>query len=65
MEGDPYFVGDGDLEAAEALVESAEHAELFLYSGVRHLFADPSLASYDSVAAALLTERVLDFLAVS
>jgi dienelactone hydrolase len=65
MEGDPYFVGDGDLEAAEALVESAEHAELFLYSGDRHLFADPSLASFDSVAAALLTERVLDFLAVS
>lgn len=65
MEGDPYFVGDGDLEAAEALVESVERAELFLYSGDRHLFADPSLASFDSVAAALLTERVLDFLAVS
>jgi dienelactone hydrolase len=65
MEGDPYFVGDGDLEAAAALVESSEHAELFLYSGDRHLFADPSLASFDSVAAALLTERVLDFLAVS
>ena len=65
MEGDPYFVGDGDLEAAEALVESAEHAELFLYSGDRHLFADPSLASFDSVAAGLLTQRVLDFLAIS
>jgi dienelactone hydrolase len=65
MEGDPYFVGDGDLEAAESLVRSAEHAELFLYSGDRHLFADPSLASFDSVAAALLTERVLDFLATS
>jgi dienelactone hydrolase len=65
MEEDPYFVGDGDLEAAEALVESAEHAELFLYSGDQHLFADPSFASFDSVAAALLTERVLDFLAIS
>ncbi len=64
MEEDPYFVGDGDLEAAEALVESADHAELLLYPGDRHLFADPSLASFDSVAAALLTERVLDFLAV-
>jgi dienelactone hydrolase len=65
MEGDPYFVGDGDLEAAEALVGSVEHAELFLYSGDRHLFADPSLASFDPVAAALLTERALDFLATS
>ncbi len=65
MEGDPYFVGDGDIEAAAALVESGARAELFLYSGDQHLFADPSLASFDSVAAALLTERVLDFLGLS
>jgi dienelactone hydrolase len=62
MDADPFFVDDGDLDAAQALVESAEHAELFLYPGNQHLFADASLPSYDADAAALLTRRVLDFL---
>jgi dienelactone hydrolase len=62
MDADPFFVDEGDLEAARALVESAEHAELVLYPGDRHLFADASLPSYDADAAALLTRRVLDFL---
>jgi len=35
---------------------------LFLYPGQQHLFADSSLLSYDPDAAALLTQRVLDFL---
>lgn len=59
-EADPFF--EEDLEAARALVESTEHAELFLYAGEEHLFADSSLPSYDAAAAALLTERVLEFL---
>lgn len=63
MEADPFFVDDGDLEAARELVESAEHAELYLYPGDRHLFADASLPSYDADADALLRRRVLDFLA--
>ena len=58
--GDPFF--DEDLEAAKALVASTDSAELFLYEGEEHLFADSSLPSYDSAAAALLTERVLAFL---
>ena len=62
MDADPFFVDEGDLDAARALVDSAEHAELFLYPGAQHLFADPSLPSYDAGAAALLTRRVLDFL---
>ena len=62
MEADPFFVDDGDLDAARALVESTEHAELFLYPGDQHLFADPSLPSYDAGAAAVLSQRVLDFL---
>src|ERR687888_2327369 len=62
MDADPIFVNEGDLDAARALVESAEHAELFLYPGDQHYFADPSLPSYDAEAAALLTKRVLDFL---
>jgi dienelactone hydrolase len=65
MEADPFFVDEGDLDAARTLVESAEHAELFLYPGDQHLFADISLPSYDASAAALLSRRVLDFLGAS
>ena len=63
MDGDPFFTGDGDLDAARALADEAAGAELFLYPGDQHLFADSSLPSYDSAAAALLTQRVLGFLA--
>jgi dienelactone hydrolase len=62
MAADPWFVDEGDLEAALALVESAAHAELFLYPGDQHLFADAGLPSYDANAAALLRQRVLAFL---
>jgi dienelactone hydrolase len=62
MDTDPFFIDDGDIDAARALVASAEHAELFLYPGDQHLFADSSLPSYDADAAALLSRRVLDFL---
>lgn len=44
------------------LVESAEDAELFLYPGDQHYFADSSLPSYYESAATLLTQRVLAFL---
>jgi dienelactone hydrolase len=63
MDADPIFVGEGDIDAARALVESAEDAEMFLYPGDQHYFADSSLPSYDPDATALLTRRVLDFLA--
>lgn len=62
MERDRLFVDEGDLDAARALVESAAHAELFLYYGDQHLFADAGLLSYDAKAAALLRQRVLEFL---
>jgi len=62
MDADPIFVDEGDLDAARELVESAEHAELFLYPGDQHYFADSSLPSYDESAATLLTQRVLAFL---
>jgi dienelactone hydrolase len=61
MNADPFFVGE-DSDAACALVDQAKEAELFLYPGEQHLFADSSLPSYDPDAAALLTQRVLDFL---
>jgi dienelactone hydrolase len=62
MDADPIFVGEGDIDAARELVDSAEDAELFLYPGDQHYFADSSLPSYDPSAAALLTRRVLAFL---
>lgn len=61
-EADPFFLED--LEAAEALAASTDRAQLFLYPGEQHLFADSSLPDYDAAAAALLTERVLAFLDV-
>jgi len=63
MDADPYFGEEGgDIDAARALAESSEEAELFLYPGDQHLFADSSLPSYDPDAAALLSQRVLGFL---
>ena len=63
MDHDPIFAGDGDLEAARELVEIVgPDAELFTYPGDQHLFADRSLPSYDPEAAALLSQRVLNFL---
>jgi dienelactone hydrolase len=59
-EADPFFLED--LEAAQELVGSTERAELFLYPGEQHLFADSSLPAFDPEAAALLSERVLTFL---
>ena len=61
MEADEWVL-EGDLDAARQLAETVESAELFLYPGDRHLFADNSLPDYDEEAAALLTERVLSFL---
>ena len=57
MDADPIFAGEGDLEAARAL-----GAELFLYRGEEHYFADATLPSYDPQASALLLERALGFL---
>ncbi|MET1133639.1 MAG: dienelactone hydrolase family protein [Aeromicrobium sp.] len=59
--GDEFF--DEDLPAARDLVASTADAELFVYPGDEHLFADSSLKAYDAEAAALLSERVRAFLA--
>jgi dienelactone hydrolase len=60
MDADPWTVEDRPV--AEALVEEVEDAELFLYPGSGHLFADSSLGDYDEQAAGLLKERILAFL---
>jgi dienelactone hydrolase len=62
MDADPFFVDEGDIDAAREIVESAPEGELFLYPGDQHYFADSSLPSYDENATKLLTERVLAFL---
>jgi dienelactone hydrolase len=62
MDADPFFAGEGDIDAARALVDSTTDAELFVYPGKEHLFADSSLPSYDKSAAELLTRRTLEFL---
>jgi dienelactone hydrolase len=62
MDADPIFVGEGDIDAARALIAQAEQGELFLYPGDQHYFADSSLPSYDAEATALLLTRVLKFL---
>ena len=62
MDGDEFFVGDGDIDHARAIVAEADRGELFLYPGDGHLFADPASGSHDAEAARLLLERVLAFL---
>ncbi|HET8570701.1 MAG TPA: dienelactone hydrolase family protein [Candidatus Limnocylindria bacterium] len=62
MQDDPIFAGEGDIDAAREIAATVPGAELFLYSGDRHYFADRSLPSYDAEATRLLTQRVLVFL---
>ena len=49
--------GDEDLEIAPTLAATVPAAELFVYPGTEHYFAE-----HDEQAAALLTQRVLAFL---
>jgi len=60
MDADEWTADDRDV--AKSLVQELDGAELFLYPGSAHLFADPSLDDYDEGAARLLKERVLAFL---
>lgn len=58
MKGDPWV----DAGAPEALVEQIPHAEINVYEGSTHLFADPSSDDFDGAAAALAIERIQAFL---
>jgi|SRR3954447_4359706 len=60
MEDDPW--AEEDLPAAREIVATVEGAELFLYPGDRHLFADSSVSDYEPDAAAALSERSLSLL---
>jgi dienelactone hydrolase len=63
MDQDPFFAGEGDLEAAQELVAQADHGDLFLYRGSGHYFAEPGFPGYDAGAAELLMARTTGFLA--
>ncbi len=62
MDADPYFVAEGDLQAARELVDTAGRVKLFLYPGAQHLFVDSSLPSYHAESASLVLRRILNFL---
>ncbi|MCC9204211.1 dienelactone hydrolase family protein [Arthrobacter sp. zg-Y769] len=62
MDADEEFVDSGDLDAAENLAASTPDADLFLYMGASHLFADISQPDYDMDAAFTLTRLVLQLL---
>ena len=52
--------GDEDFEIAQGLASTVAGAELFVYPGSEHYFAE-----HDAEAAGLLEQRVLDFLATT
>ena len=62
MDADPYFVDEGDLDAATALTRSTPTAALYLYPGDTHLFTDESLPGYDARATASVVRRTLALL---
>ena len=49
--------GDEDVEYAQSLADAVPGAELFIYPGSEHYFAE-----HDDAAAALMKQRVLEFL---
>ncbi len=62
MDKDPFFVDEGDIEAAREIVAAAKDGELFLYPGDAHLSVDDSLPSHDAAARGQVLERVLQLL---
>ncbi|MEO7146933.1 MAG: dienelactone hydrolase family protein [Terrimesophilobacter sp.] len=62
MDADPYFVDEGDIDAAREIVSSTDEGELFTYPGDQHYFADSTQPSYNPDAATLMMARVLAFL---
>ena len=55
-----------EMDVVQEFVEEAgqtARAELFVYPGSSHLFADSSLADHEPQSAVLLMERTLEFLA--
>ena len=51
-----------DIPTARALTSTSD-GELFLYPGDSHLFADPGIPDFEPESAALMTTRILTWLA--
>ena len=62
MDADPFFVDEGDLEAAQPFLDSHPEAELFLYPGKGHLFTDSTLSDHDEGATRLVLDRSIEWL---
>lgn len=62
MDHDPIFMTEGDVDAAREIVAATNRAQLFLYPGSEHYFADSTQPGYDPEAAALLIARSLQLL---
>jgi dienelactone hydrolase len=66
MDDDEFFAHEGDLEAAQELVELVNAAggrgELHVYSGDAHLFADDSLPTFDERATTDMLGHIRRFL---
>ncbi|MBS44194.1 MAG: dienelactone hydrolase [Nocardioides sp.] len=63
MADDPVFAGEGDLDAARALVAAVPDGELVVHPGAVHLFSDRTLATYDESATERMLQTLLPFLA--
>lgn len=59
MDGDEFFAGEGDLDAARGLAASIgpDLGQVFTYAGEDHLFLDSSLPSFDAAATELVVAR--------
>lgn len=59
---DPFFVGEGDLAAAQAVQATADNLEIFLYPGSGHLFTDSTTSDYDEQATQEVAARADELL---
>ena len=62
-EFDPFFVNDGDIDHARALVATHPAVELYLYPGKGHLFAETNHPDFEEESAMQARGRIASFLA--
>lgn len=62
-EFDPFFVHDGDIDHARAMVAAHSSVELYLYPGNGHLFAETNHPDFEEESAMQARGRIASFLA--